>query len=157
MINGYTGQQETFDFSMKYWASFIKYECCDQNSGDYIFRPIKGQYEGIDYSLFDKATVNSEQMDFHFQAVDEAGETFQKMIVHLTIDPETLTMKFDVDLGSLPPVYYNGYEVSANFHIDNFDNNQTFWTDSNGLEMQKRILNYRPTWDLVNTNYKDAF
>lgn len=36
-----------------------------------------------------------------------------------------------------------------------FKNNKTFWTDSNGLEMQKRILNYRPTWDLVNTNLKD--
>ena len=141
---------------MKYWASFIKYECCDQNSGDYIFRPIKGQYEAINYSKFHKAVANSEQMDFHFQSVDEKGEIFQKIIVHLTIDPETYTMKFDVDLGSLPPVYYNGYEVTANFHIDNFDNNQTFWTDSNGLEMQKRILNYRPTWDLVNTNYKDA-
>lgn len=150
------GQEETFDFSMKYWASFIKYECCDQNSGDYIFRPLKGQYEAINYSLYHKATSNSEQMDFHFQSVDEMGEIFQKIIVHLTIDPETLAMKFDVDLGSLPPVYYNGYEVTANFHIDNFDNNQTFWTDSNGLEMQKRILNYRPTWDLVNTNYKDA-
>ena len=36
----------------------------------------------------------------------------------------------------------------------NFKNNQTFWTDSNGLEMQKRILNYRPTWD-INQNYAD--
>ena len=73
----------------------------------------------------------------------------------MTIDVETWTVKFEVDLGSLPPVYYNGYEVTANFHIDNFDNFRTFWTDSNGLEMQKRILNYRPTWDLVKTNFKD--
>ena len=31
----------------------------------------------------------------------------------------------------------------------NYDNNQTFYTDSNGLEEQVRILNYRPTWPLV--------
>ena len=36
----------------------------------------------------------------------------------------------------------------ANFHIEDFDNNGTFYTDANGLEMQKRKLNYRPTWDL---------
>jgi hypothetical protein len=29
----------------------------------------------------------------------------------------------------------------------NINNNQTFYTDSNGLEMQKRILNYRPTFN----------
>jgi len=28
------------------------------------------------------------------------------------------------------------------------DSNLTFYTDSNGLEMQERIKNYRPTWDL---------
>ena len=39
------------------------------------------------------------------------------------------------------------------FKVDNFDNNQTFYTDSNGLEMQKRILNFRENWDL-NYNYK---
>jgi len=31
----------------------------------------------------------------------------------------------------------------------NFSNNKTFYTDSNGLELQKRILNYRPTWNLT--------
>jgi hypothetical protein len=30
----------------------------------------------------------------------------------------------------------------------NIKNNKTFWTDSNGLQMQKRILNHRETWDL---------
>jgi hypothetical protein len=35
----------------------------------------------------------------------------------------------------------------VNFLSFDIDNNNTFYTDSNGLEMQKRILNYRPTWD----------
>ena len=41
----------------------------------------------------------------------------------------------------------------SNFHLANFDNNKTFYTDSNGLEMQERILNHRPTWNL-SENYK---
>jgi len=35
----------------------------------------------------------------------------------------------------------------VNTGIKNSD--KTFYTDSNGLEMQKRILNYRPTWKLT--------
>jgi len=45
-------------------------------------------------------------------------------------------IKVDVDLDSLPNVYlFDGNEVVVQFKVDNFDNNQTFFTDSNGLEM----------------------
>jgi len=58
-------------------------------------------------------------------------------------------IKVDVDLDSLPNVYlFDGNEVVVQFKVYNFDNNKTFYTDSNGLEMQKRILNYREDWDL---------
>jgi hypothetical protein len=30
----------------------------------------------------------------------------------------------------------------------NVNNQDTFYTDSNGLELQKRKINYRPTWNL---------
>lgn len=70
-----------------------------------------------------------------------------RAIVSVSIDQELSSVKFDVDLDSLPVLEYDGYEVIAKWTVDNFDNNQTFYTDSNGLEMQKRILNYRPTWN----------
>lgn len=41
-----------------------------------------------------------------------------------------------------------GKEVTLNF-ATNILNNQIFFTDSNGLEEQKRVLNYRPTWNLT--------
>ena len=96
-------------------------------------------------------------MDFYF-AVDnqKTQQEFEMARVHVSIDSDTQVLKFDVDLESLPPCIYDGYEVIANFHVESFDNNQTFYTDSNGLEMQKRILNYRPTWD-INANYNESF
>ena len=70
-----------------------------------------------------------------------------KAIVNVMIDEELSAIRFNVDLDSLPVVDLDGYEVIAKWKVDNFDNNETFFTDSNGLEMQKRILNYRPTWN----------
>jgi len=29
----------------------------------------------------------------------------------------------------------SGYEAVVEFHVDNFDNDETFYTDSNGLEL----------------------
>ena len=36
-------------------------------------------------------------------------------------------------------------------NVPSIKNNNTFYTDSMGMELQKRILNYRPTWKLQNT------
>jgi hypothetical protein len=58
-----------------------------------------------------------------------------RAIVNVMIDEELRSVKFDVDLDSLPELEYDGYEVIAKWQVDNFDNNQTFYTDSNGLEM----------------------
>jgi lysosomal alpha-mannosidase len=96
-------------------------------------------------------------MDFYFgkQDPDFEGKIMEKVIVHVSIDPELDVLKFEVDLGSLPNAAYDGHEVVVNFHVDNFFNNQTFYTDSNGLDMQKRILNFRPTWD-IQLDYNDS-
>jgi hypothetical protein len=52
-------------------------------------------------------------------------------------------------LYSLPDTKYVGHEVTANFFAPTIQNNGVFYTDSNALEMQKRILNFRPTWNLT--------
>ena len=55
-------------------------------------------------------------------------------------------MEWSVNLGSIPDTRH-GQEVTINFHSQEINNNNTFYTDSNGLEMQKRVLNKRPTWE----------
>jgi len=54
--------------------------------------------------------------------------------------------EWSVNLGGIPDIGV-GVEVTANFESHDIKNQDTFYTDSNGLEMQKRVLNYRPTWD----------
>jgi len=78
-----------------------------------------------------------------------------KVIVHVSIDSNRQSIKFDVDIDELPAIMYDGYEVIAKWQVLEFDNNQTFYTDANGLEMQKRVLNYRPTWNL-SENYAES-
>ena len=40
-----------------------------------------------------------------------------------------------------------GKEVVVTWFTPDIEHGDTFYTDSNGLEMQERKLNYRPTWD----------
>ena len=41
-----------------------------------------------------------------------------------------------------------GKEVIMIVEVPSIKNSYTFYTDSMGMEMQKRVLNYRPTWNL---------
>lgn len=49
-----------------------------------------------------------------------------------------------------------GYEVVVNWEIPEFQSADTFYTDSNGLEMQKRVLNYRPDFTLVTDEFASS-
>jgi hypothetical protein len=56
------------------------------------------------------------------------------------------------------PATSTGTEVTVNFFAYNMDTNDTFYTDSSAMEMQKRQLNYRLDWNLsthqnVSANY----
>lgn len=42
-----------------------------------------------------------------------------------------------------------GKEIILLFQDESIQSQNTFYTDSMGMELQKRVLNYRPTWDLV--------
>ena len=71
-----------------------------------------------------------------------------KALIHVSLMDRII--KVDVDLDALPKVkdLQVGYEVVAIFSVQNFVNNATFYTDSNGLDMHKRILNYRKDFNL---------
>ena len=56
-------------------------------------------------------------------------------------------IEFEVSLAEVPIEDYQGKDVIVNWKMfDDFDANRTFWTDSNGLEMQERRLGYNPSF-----------
>jgi len=73
------------------------------------------------------------------------------LTVRITLEEDVPIIKFEVDLFGLPDTTSEGHEVTVNFHATDIDNDGIFYTDSNGLEMQERKLNYRPTWNLTLT------
>ena len=70
-------------------------------------------------------------------------------------------MEFEIQMTGIPSEPKKkklGKEVVAKWQVLDMDNDDVFYTDSNGLEMQERKVGYRPTWDLstdmeVSANY----
>lgn len=138
--------------SLRYWDSHND-QGGEQNSGAYIFRPMDGEFKPNPYSKFKHGTITQHKlgslMTFYFE------NSGQRVMVHASIDSDFDVVKFTVDLDGLPCVQESGVEMIVDFKVEGFDNKQTFYTDSNGLEMQKRVLNYRPTWDM-NLSYNES-
>lgn len=63
-------------------------------------------------------------MDFYFEKENNfTKEIEMKVIVHVSIDSDRQSIKFDVDIDSLPEILYDGYEVIAKWQVLEFDNN----------------------------------
>ena len=140
---------------LKYWPSYVDFKI-GWSSGNYVFRPIDRLYEALTYSEIHQATIYSntqlvQKMLFKHQETNKyTGAVEKEALVHVTFDADLSgVLQVDVDLDSLPNVYLDGYEVIVQFQAHDFDNNSTFYTDSNGLEMQKRVLNYRSYYNIT--------
>lgn len=58
-------------------------------------------------------------------------------------------LEFDVELSAIPLDDNRGKDVTVNWHMyDGFTSNDTFWSDSNGMQMMERRLNWKPTYTL---------
>jgi len=98
-------------------------------------------------------------MTFYFGNGDDTDiNRARKAMIHVSFEKDLEVVKTVVDWDALPirKDTEGGFEAVTTFHVNGFKNDGVFYTDSNGLEMQKRKLNYRPTWDLVEVNYKKS-
>jgi lysosomal alpha-mannosidase len=140
--------QQTFTLNadIRYWPAFGDEDY--QSSGAYIFRVENGTNSSVRYSAFQGMRVwvnNNVLSQATLTYFNEKNETANLI---LKVFKKRKVMEWILKLGSIP-LSTQGKEVVLQFHTPDIDNEKTFWTDSEGLEMQKRILDYRPTWDFV--------
>ena len=135
-----------FFVDLRYWPAFCNSD--QQNSGAYIFRIENGTGESIRYSQFQglvywKSNFVNQITFFYQNEKNESARIMMRMFGKRQVTEWTLK------LGSIPNVTdsSSGKEVIIQFQTPQITNNKTFYTDSNGLEMQQRILDYRPTWN----------
>jgi lysosomal alpha-mannosidase len=86
---------------------------------------------------------------FRGTIVAEAQQIFNEWVSQTIriYDQENL-IEFEWLVGPIPNQDANGKEVITRFTTD-FATKSTFYTDSNGREMLKRVRNSRPTWNLT--------
>lgn len=78
-------------------------------------------------------------------------------ILRVTFNPYFSDLiQFDFELNGISIFDGVGKDVMINWKFDDFDSGETFWTDSNGLEMQKRILDTRYSFDLDTKGHQNV-
>ena len=125
-----------------YYKSYQEEE--GQRSGAYIFRPSQPDEKPENYNGF--YTYDGFQGKFITQMRLYGSQ------VNLSITGNILTdfVELETNLFGIP-LSEQGQEVILHFSFDKIKNDGVFYTDSMGLEMQERRVDYRPTWDLYRT------
>ena len=129
---------------MRYWPAFG--DADQQSSGAYIFRVKNDTTESTRYSHYQglaayQTSVLDQITFYYYNEKNETARIVMRMYKSRNVTEWTLK------LGGIP-LSKEGQEVVLQFHTPDIDNNNTFYTDSNCLEMQERVLNYRPTWNV---------
>lgn len=123
-----------------------------QASGAYIFRPNCSENTPVPCDPYEVNGGNVELSITIGQGVQEAYQVFSDWVtqtIRLYADQEFIEVSYTV--GPIPFQDGFGKEVVSLWSTD-LQVNQTWYTDSNGRDMQQRRFNYRPTWDLQVTD-----
>lgn len=120
-------------------------------SGAYIFSPQMDDQNSHAYSTLDhfESTQGDLCGTLQLYFIDEETDEKYTALVRLIEGLETI--EFEVQMQGIPLSDDGkvGKEVIAKWSVADFENQSTFYTDSNGLAMQKRILDQRDTFTLV--------
>lgn len=150
------GSTQNFTINLGYYTADSGHDGYDDSSnvpeGAYLMKPERGERYQHDYGTYLNMTLHAESeypgmvSTYVISLASGTGKNLTRaaMIkVNLINDLVEVTVEtngINVDDGK-------GKDLIVNFHFDDINANKTFYTDSNALEMQKRIIDYRPTWN----------
>ena len=152
------GQSYDFAFNLQYYNPSAGNAPNIATSGAYLFVPELHDQVSHLYSEFKSIEVHAGSLASEFALVymDSKHEAVYQALIRLGEGSEPI--EFEVQMLEIPLIDNKGREVVAKWTFAGVDNESTFYTDSNGLEMQKRVKNFRPDFTLdtkmkVNDNY----
>lgn len=133
--------QTSFVLKYNYYEGF---QAAGQTSGAYIFRPSEKTKNGaLPYATPQKATIYRGKNLILIQINQKTIISNLKIYNDITPGVELQTFVDSISISD-----GLGKEIVLDVNVPSIKNNNTFYTDSMGMEMQKRVLNYRPTWTL---------
>ncbi|CDW74355.1 glycosyl hydrolases family 38 protein [Stylonychia lemnae] len=152
-----SGKQYKIGFDMRVYNSDPG-DKKNSASGAYIFKPDRSNQDSVTYCPMTDIKSFTGKFTSEIQMIFQNQDQSRQVLVRVRYYDVSPVSEWDVVLYGLPDKDSQGLEVTVNFKSMDIDNQNTFYTDSNGLEMQKRILNYRPTWNItaamkVSSNY----
>ncbi|XP_055875699.1 lysosomal alpha-mannosidase-like isoform X2 [Biomphalaria glabrata] len=116
----------------------------NQASGAYIFRPSSNTPTYIPLKRWGGIIKGS--------VVQEAFQQFTDWISQvIRVYQDKPYVEIEWTIGPIPIDDKIGKEIVTRYTIPGFGNKGVFYTDANGREVLERRLNYRPTWDLNQT------
>uniref|UniRef100_A0A6E8VVM0 Alpha-mannosidase n=1 Tax=Anopheles coluzzii TaxID=1518534 RepID=A0A6E8VVM0_ANOCL len=111
----------------------------NRSSGAYIFRP-----NGTEKAVTDVVEIQVVKSDL-VQEVHQIFNEWISQVIRVYAGQEHVELEWLV--GPIPIDDSKGKEIISRFESD-IKSEGTFWTDSNGREMLRRVRNYRETWEL---------
>eukprot|EP00825_Cyclidium_porcatum_P038115 TRINITY_DN4351_c0_g1_i4.p1 TRINITY_DN4351_c0_g1~~TRINITY_DN4351_c0_g1_i4.p1 ORF type:complete len:797 (+),score=127.41 TRINITY_DN4351_c0_g1_i4:666-3056(+) len=140
----YTYGSKVQKFELNY-NQYHSYNGISDNSGAYVFRPADPTVDGsISYNKFEKKTIFIGDKICVLLLEGNHADTQIRFYSYTTELDQVLEVQ--THIYSLPD---QGVGTEMVMHLEfDINNQQKFYTDSNGLEMMERQLNYRPTFDM---------
>ncbi|CAD8144119.1 unnamed protein product [Paramecium pentaurelia] len=139
ILNNQTKTNNTFKLTYAYYVSSSDYR---QPSGAYIFRP-DGQLNP--YGNIINSSIHYD--DIVTELIIKRNDVTTKIRKYKHLQDE---YEIETFLDSIEFINKSGKEIVMLIDTD-IENNDTFYTDSNGLDLQKRVKNYRETFNLIDT------
>jgi len=138
-----TCAETKFNIKYNYYESYQTNT--SQVGGAYIFRPTnKTINSSLPYSSPQKALVYQGKNLLHIQI------TGSKVITDIRISKDLANgIEMQTFVDSISVADKQGKEVVMIVEVPSIQNDKIYYTDSMGMEMQKRVFNHRPSWPLI--------